>query len=215
MIAFGNQYLLFISIVTLIVVTPGPNLFLLLGTTPSSDRSIGLLAVLGICAAILCHAGLALIGVAAVIATSAILFTALKVAGAAYLIWMGIRSLISLRKLEGPGDELEAGRRPLTASRAITQGYLTNILNPKPAIFYVAVFPQFLLPDQPGFYMTGAVLGLTHAAVAAIFYSAIVLLVSQARELLARPAISRAVRLLSGLALIALGGRLLMAKAPA
>lgn len=214
MTASADQYLLFVSVVTLIVVTPGPNLFLLLGITPDDGRSTGFLAVLGICAAILSHAGLALIGVAAIIATSAVLFTALKLAGAAYLVWLGVRSLLSLRVSEEPDVTTKIDGERVSASKAFIRGYVTNLLNPKPAIFYVALFPQFLSPDRPGTYMTGVVLGLTHAAVAALFYSTIVLLVSRARSFLARPSVSRAVRSLSGLALIALGGRLLLAKAP-
>jgi len=97
---------------------------------------------------------------------------------------------------------------------AFAKGHLTNILNPKPAILYVAVFPQFLVPNQAGFYARGAALTLTRAAVAMLFYGCVVLSLSRLTRVLLRPAVSCAVRSLSGLALILLGGRLLMARAP-
>lgn len=214
MLPSADQLLLFVPIVTLIVVTPGPNLFLLLATAPGNGKLVGILATLGICAAILSHATLALIGVGAIIATSAVLFTALKVTGAAYLIWMGVKSLLSVRKSEGLAVASKGSGSALSGPRAFARGYLTNILNPKPAIFYVAAFPQFLSLDQPGFYAIGAALGLTHAVIALIFYGAVVLLVSQLTRVLLRPVVSRVVKSLSGLALILLGGRLLMTRAP-
>ncbi|WP_424136263.1 LysE family translocator [Roseomonas chloroacetimidivorans] len=210
----AGQYVIFLSIVTVIVVTPGPNLFLLLGTAPGAGRQIGVAATLGICAAILSHAALALVGVGAIIATSAILFTALKVIGAFYLIWMGIRSLLSLRRSGGLTITAGGGRSAPSISEAFVRGYLTNILNPKPAIFYVAVFPQFLVPHPTGFYARGAALALTHAAVAMLFYGCVVLAMSGLTRVLLRPAVSRVVKSLSGLALILLGGRLLMTRAP-
>lgn len=211
----ADQYLLFISVVTLIVVTPGPNLFLLLSTAPGNGRLVGFLATLGVCAAILSHAALALVGVGAVIAASAMLFTAIKGAGALYLIWMGIKSLLSIREQGGLVIASKGGGAGLSGPKALVRGYLTNILNPKPAIFYVAAFPQFLVPQQPGFYFTGGVLGLTHALVALVFYGSIVLLMNRLTKYLLRPMVSRIVKSLSGVALILLGGRLLMTRSPA
>ena len=211
----AEQYLLFVSVVTLIVVTPGPNMFLLLGTAPGEGKSVGLIATLGVCAAILSHATLALVGVGAIIATSAILFTALKVLGGLYLIWMGVKSLLSIRNPGGLVVEPRASIAPLSGSKAFARGYLTNILNPKPAIFYVAAFPQFLSAHQPGFYFTGALLGLTHAAIALVFYGTVVLLMQRLAKYLLRPLVSRVIRSLSGVALVLLGGRLLMTRSPA
>jgi threonine/homoserine/homoserine lactone efflux protein len=211
----ADQYLLFISVVTLIVVTPGPNLFLLLGMPSGGGQFPGLVATLGFCAAILSHATLALVGVGALIATSAILFTAIKVIGAFYLIWMGVKSLLSLRKAGGLVVTPSSGNAALSAPKAFVRGYLSNILNPKPAIFYVAAFPQFLSPHEPGFYATGGMLGLTHALIALVFYGSVVLLMQRLTKQLLRPVVSRIVRSVSGAALILLGGRLLIARSPA
>ena len=210
-----DQYLFFISVVTLLVVMPGPNMFLLLGTAPGQGRAVGLVTVLGICTAVLSHATLALVGVGAIIATSAVLFTGLKVAGALYLIWMGVESLLSARQ---PGGLLAASGAEgpvLTAPRAFARGYLTNILNPKPAIFYVAAFPQFLSMHGPGFLLNDALLGLTHAAIALLFYGTVVLLMHRLTRVLLRPIVSQAIKSVSGTALVLLGGRLLTTRSPA
>ena len=209
----AEQYLLFVSVVTLLVITPGPNMFLLLGTTPGNGKPVGLIATLGVCAAILSHATLALVGVGAIIATSAILFTAIKAMGGLYLIWMGVKSLLSVRNPGGLVVKPGAGA-PLSGGKAFARGYLTNILNPKPAIFYVAAFPQFLSAHQPGFYLTGVLLGLTHAFIALAFYGTIVLLMQRLAKYLVRPLVLRAIRSLSGVALVLLGGRLLMTRSP-
>lgn len=207
-----DRYLLFVSVVTLIVISPGPNLFMLLGLAPGNTRTVGLVATMGIAAAVLCHAALALLGVGAVIATSAILFTGLKIAGAFYLIWIGLKSLWSARR--GARVVAAAGGAALSARRAFFRGYLTNILNPKPAVFYVAAFPQFLSPHEPGFLLSGATLGLTHAGIALAFYGTIVLVVGRVTRVLLRPAVSATVKSVSGLALVLLGGRLLLIRAP-
>lgn len=214
MIISPDKYLLFISIVTLIVITPGPNLFLLISMGPEPSRLSSLLTVLGMCFAIICHATLALIGVGAIIATSAVLFTALKAMGAAYLIWIGIKTLLSVRNSGGLLAEPATNATLPSGPQAFARGYVSNILNPKPAIFYVAVFPQFLSPQQPGFYSSGALLGLTHAAIALIFYGLVVFLIERLSKKLMRPLVSRIVRILSGTALLFLGGRLLMTRAP-
>lgn len=210
----ADQYLVFVSIVTLIVVTPGPNFFLLLGPAPGNRKAVGFLATLGMGAAILSHAALALVGVGAIIATSALLFTALKVVGAAYLVWMGVKALWSIRQADAAFTGSAYEGVAMSRSKAFTTGYLTNILNPKPAIFYVAAFPQFLSSEQPGFLLTGVALGLTHALIALLFYGSVVLLVGKLTKLLSRPSVSRSLAALSGTALILLGGRLLMTRTP-
>lgn len=210
-----HQYFIFISIVAMIVVTPGPNLALLLANAPSNAKLTGFGMVLGFAAAIVSHAALALVGVGAVIAASAILFTVMKLLGAAYLIWLGIKSLLSLRRLNAPVINPSRAPMSLTAPKAFVRGYLSNFLNPKPAIFYVAVFPQFLEGHQQDVLANGAALALTHALIALGFYGVVVLLIGSVTGFLNRPHIARRIKTISGTALIVLGGRLLLAKSPA
>jgi len=208
-----EQYLLFTSIVTLIVVSPGPNLFLLLHATPAYGRMKGFIMILGFGAAILSHAFLALVGIGAVIAASATLFTMIKFAGAIYLIWLGVKALKGIKAPPNVPTTPTFSKK-ISASGIFIKGYLTNILNPKPAVFYVAAFPQFLADAEGLFFATGALLGLTHAFIAVLFYGGVVLIINNATAFLERPAVSKIVKGISGTALILLGGRLLIAKAP-
>ncbi|MDR5907782.1 LysE family translocator [Halomonas qiaohouensis] len=142
----SGDYLTFLSIVALIVVSPGANLVLLLQATPMQGRVTGVVMTLGFGAAIISHAMLALVGVGALVAASVTLFTIIKFIGAGYLIWLGIKTLrvalTSAPAIASQPINCEALPR-MSVGRAFVRGYLTNILNPKPAIFYVAAFPSF------------------------------------------------------------------------
>ena len=180
----------FALIVTFIVVSPGPNLFLLLRNTPLLGKRAGYLMTMGICAAILTHALLSLTGVSALILASATLFGIVKLLGAAYLVWLGIAAL---RK---------------------AWAWMANILNPKPALFYFAAFPQFIDPAAGHVLAQGMCLGLVHVFIAACWYGLVVLGIDKANIWLRRPHIWRAVQSASGVALAGLGLRLALVEAP-
>ena len=234
-----DAVLAFALIVTLIVTSPGPNLFLLLRTTPAHGRAAGLANTTGFCAAILTHAFLSLVGVGAVLASSSFAFTVLKIIGAAYLVWLGARSLLSAWR----GGALAAGEAGSTAHgrgarrtrdgfgegsghdvptplpphlvRRFWEGWLTNALNPKPALFYLAAFPHFIALDGAPILLQGMMLGTIHALIALLWYGLVVVGIERATVWLRRPVVWRAVQSLTGIALVALGGRLLFTKAPA
>lgn len=207
----------FAAIVTLIVVSPGPNLFLLLRNAPTLGRKIGLLNILGVCAAVLTHAFLSLIGVSAIIVASATLLGTVKLLGAAYLVWLGIKSLrtaLAGAKLpQGATASDKLGPR-LSVSGAITQGWTVNILNPKPALFYLAAFPQFIDPTAGDVIMQGMALASVHAVIAALWYGLVVLGIDKANVWLRRPRVWRTVQGVSGVALVGLGARVALARSP-
>ncbi len=212
-----DAILAFAVIVTLIVTSPGPNLFLLLRTTPTFGRAAALANTIGFCAAILSHAFLSLIGVGAVIATSALAFSILKVVGAIYLIWLGIKALRSAWKGEGlmPVNTSTASGAPAPLRRLglrFAEGYLTNILNPKPALFYLAVFPQFIAVGSLPILVQGMTLGTIHAVIALLWYGVVVLGISTVARMIKRPVIWRWIQTTSGVMLISLGGRLLFVR---
>lgn len=209
-----DAILAFVVIVTLIVASPGPNLFLLLRTTPTFGRAAGLANTFGFAAAILSHAVLSLIGVGAVIAASALAFSILKIVGAAYLIWLGLKALRSAwtGEVSVDADAAGAGAGGSAAHglRArFVEGYLTNVLNPKPALFYLAAFPQFIALGGVPILVQGVALGAVHAAIALLWYGAVVLGIGAVSRWMRRPVVWRWVQTVSGTALVALGGRLL------
>jgi threonine/homoserine/homoserine lactone efflux protein len=207
----------FALIVTFIVVSPGPNLFLLLRNTPLLGKRAGYLMTMGICAAILTHALLSLTGVSALILASATLFGIVKLLGAAYLVWLGIAALrkawagVKLPAADSATPALEAS---MCARQALLQGWMANILNPKPALFYFAAFPQFIDPAAGHVLAQGMCLGLVHVFIAACWYGLVVLGIDKANIWLRRPHIWRVVQSASGVALAGLGLRLALVEAP-
>ncbi|MGO3692940.1 LysE family translocator [Marinobacter sp.] len=134
---------LFLSASFLLWITPGPDTMYILARTISQGRLAGLLCVFGVSAGILAHTLFAAIGLSAILATSALAFTAVKFIGAAYLIYLGIQALRSHRKLAD-----SSGMSAQSRSQLFFQGFLTNLLNPKIAIFFLAFLPQFVAPGS-------------------------------------------------------------------
>jgi len=137
---------LFVGAALLLNLTPGPDMLFVAGTGAARGRGAGLLAALGVGAGCLFHTVLAALGVSALIAASELAFNLLKWAGAGYLIWTGI-ALLRPRRREGvEGDALA----PPRSGNVFWQGALTNALNPKVALFFLAFLPQFIDSGAPG-----------------------------------------------------------------
>ena len=145
----------------------------------------------------------AALGIAAVLEASSEAFTALKLAGAAYLVWLGLRALLDAWRGAAPGAHAPSGRR----ASPFRQGLLSNLLNPKIALVYTTLIPQFV--DRGGsevaqtFVLAGVLI-----AMGLVWLTGYALLVAQAGELLRRPRVRRAVNAVSGAVLTALGLRL-------
>lgn len=210
-----TMYFSFATIVTLIVVSPGPNLFLLLKNAPTLGMKVGLLNTLGICASILCHATLSVLGVSAIVLASSMAFSIVKLLGAAYLIYLGVLALRDAWRGVSISVKLDArcSRVPISAFKALSEGWLAGMLNPKPSMFYLAAFPQFLDPSG-NLVGEGLALGALHAAIAALWYGFVVVGVDQVRAVLRRPAVARGIKGVTGLVLIGFGARLVFLRAP-
>lgn len=144
----GTQdLLLFVFSALLLNVTPGPDTLYIVGRGSTQGLKAGAIAALGIAAGIMVHATAAALGLSAIFSASASAFTALKLAGAAYLVYVGISLLRSRAIAAGaPAAAPEAA-----ALRTIfIQGFWTNVLNPKVALFFLAFLPQFVDVDAPG-----------------------------------------------------------------
>jgi threonine/homoserine/homoserine lactone efflux protein len=138
---FGTQHLaLFVVSGLLLNLTPGQDTVYIVGRTVSQGRRAGLLSVLGISSGSVIHALAAAFGLSAILATSAQAFTAVKLVGALYLAYLGVRLLLERAPSAGATTEF-ALERPWAIYRA---GLLTNVLNPKVALFFLAFLPQFV-----------------------------------------------------------------------
>ena len=155
------QLLMFIAAGWLLNLTPGPDVLYIVSSALKRGVRAGIVAALGIVSGCFVHVFAAALGMGALLATSAMAFTVLKWAGAAYLVWMGIKLLLA----KGSGSAIvPAGVRAeavaVDLGRVYRQGFLTNVLNPKVALFFLAFVPQFISPGTQDKVTTFLLLGL-------------------------------------------------------
>jgi threonine/homoserine/homoserine lactone efflux protein len=137
---------LFIVSGLLLNLTPGPDTLYIVGRSSLQGWRAGTVAALGICAGIFVHVAAAAAGLSVVLATSAKAFMLVKIAGAAYLVYVGI----SLLRVPVIPEATRGSFAPASLRKIFVQGFLTNVLNPKVALFFIAFLPQFVEPDAPG-----------------------------------------------------------------
>ena len=134
-----TTFILFLVASMLIALAPGPDMLYILTRSVSQGRSAGVVSALGVHTGVLIHTLIAALGLSALIAASALAFSVVKYLGAAYLIYLGIRTLFTKE------DNLTvADTPPVKLRRAYLQGIVTNLLNPKIILFFLAYLPQFL-----------------------------------------------------------------------
>ena len=205
-----HHYWLFIATAILLVITPGQDTFFILGRSLAGGRSAGIAAALGISAGSVIHSLAAALGLSALLATSAYAFMAVKFAGAAYLIYIGVRALLTRANgLPGNDTGLAAdGRWP-----AFRQGVLSNLLNPKVALFFLALMPQFI--DAGSANKVGAflALGLTFVTLGVAWCMVLAVAAAKLRgAFLRRPSMANVLNKVAGAMFIALGLRLATAR---
>lgn len=149
-----HDYWLFVAMGVILNLTPGQDTLYILSSSIAHGRRIGVASALGISAGCIVHTLAAALGLSAILATSATAFIAVKLVGAAYLIYLGILAL-TVR-----ADPISASQHPaaMPIGLAFRRGLLTNVLNPKVALFFLALLPQFIDSDSPT--KVGAFLGL-------------------------------------------------------
>lgn|SRR5829696_1385087 len=138
-----ETFLLFAAAAVAFLAIPGPSVFYVVARSLSQGRRAGIVSVLGVQTGGLVHVVAAAFGVSALIASSATAFTTVKYAGAAYLVYLGVRKLLS--KGEAPRAEPE---RPTPRAQLFWHGVVVNVLNPKTALFFLAFVPQFVDPNE-------------------------------------------------------------------
>lgn len=155
------QLLMFIAAGWLLNLTPGPDVLYIVSNALKSGVRAGIVAALGIVSGCFVHVFAAALDVSALLATSATAFAVLKWIGAAYLLWMGVKLLFA----QGGGSSIvpadaARARQPADLRRVYRRGFLTNVLNPKVALFFLAFVPQFIAPGTPDKLTAFLLLGL-------------------------------------------------------
>ena len=148
---------IFVAATIVLLVTPGPAVLYIVARSVEQGRSAGLVSVAGIHLGTIAHIAAATLGLSALLLSSAIAFEVVKYLGAAYLIWLGVRALMTRDPAEDP---LGAKTRPRPLRRVFRDGLVVNLLNPKTALFFLAFLPQFVDPARGHAYLQILVLGL-------------------------------------------------------
>jgi threonine/homoserine/homoserine lactone efflux protein len=211
--AVPTEFWSFVAVATLIVIVPGADMALVARNTLAGGRAAGLRTATGTLLGLGIHAGAALVGLSVVIAASATAFNLVRLVGAAYLVWLGLQTLWASRNRVRavPIDEPSPRSLPRVGDAPLVQGTLTNVLNPKLAVFFLSFLPQFVDPSRPATPQI-LVLASTFIAMGAIWLGTYVVAVDRLSGVLTRPAVKRWLDRFIGTTLVALGIRLAIAE---
>ncbi|WP_419685544.1 LysE family translocator [Burkholderia theae] len=160
----------FVLAVFLLNVTPGPDTAYIVGRSVAQGRGAGLMSAFGISAGCCVHALACAFGLTALLAASAAAFTVIKLVGAAYLIYLGVRMIATKQAAAQSADAAQAAAaKPLR--QLFMQGFWTNVLNPKVVLFFVSFFPQFVSADSPHKAWAFLTLGAVFVAMSTVWTS--------------------------------------------
>lgn len=211
MVISTAQALAFAGVVFLAALTPGPDFVVVTRNSAASGRRIGMLTAAGVGLGVFVWAVAAALGIAALLATSAVAFGVVKVVGASYLLFLAVRALRSAYR-GGGGVAEQPARRVLSAPAAFWQGLLTNLLNPKAAMFFVALMPQFVSGD--GALGPVLLLAVVAVLVSGGWFTVLATVVGALRRFFASERVRRTLDAATGTLLVALGIRLVVQTQP-
>ena len=198
---------LFVAASLAVIVAPGPDNIYVLTRGVAQGREVALASAWGMCSGLLFHTTLAAIGLSAILARSAVAFSVVKYAGAAYLIYLGVRALLSKEEFVSPEGEVPTAR----LRSFFLWGLTMNLLNPKVAVFFLAFLPQFAGPVTDGAALRLLALGLIFALLSVVVFSAIALFSGILGDRLSKNLhFANALRWLTGCVLVGLGVRLVL-----
>ncbi|BDU37047.1 putative Lysine/threonine efflux family protein [Vibrio nigripulchritudo SFn27] len=199
----------FLIAITILTLTPGLDTALVIRNTTRAGSQHGFLTSFGICCGLFVHATFSAIGISAILLQSAEWFMALKMVGAAYLIWLGISSIRAVFGSHGNTMTDAEKTDDVSSLIALREGFLSNVLNPKTAVFYLAFLPQFI--DPQGSALAQSMLMATiHFVIAMVWQGGLVVMVNKAKQLLKSESFLKIIEGATGLVLIGLGVKLLV-----
>ncbi|WP_136795665.1 MULTISPECIES: LysE family translocator [Desulfosediminicola] len=199
--------------VTLLTLTPGLDTMLIIRNSARGGWRDGAVSSLGICSGLFVHATISALGISVLLLKTVWAFNILKLAGAIYLLWLGLTSLkrASRRHRGSIFTNQSVQQTEFSMYRSLREGFLSNVLNPKTIIFYMAFLPQFIDPVHKPLGQA-LIVAATHFTVAMIYQCILASMVDRARAWLQHPAVGRVFDSLTGLVMIFLGARLALEK---
>jgi len=197
----------FAFVASLLVMSPGPNGVLIAKTVPTSGRPAGFANVLGFVTAFYLHGALSVLGISIILVQSATAFAIVKYLGAAYLCWIGIKALLGAFKGIEKNGIIAPARKRRTLVNAYVEGLLTNALNPKVSMFYLAAFPQFITIGETT-AASSFLLVFIHSMINAVWFGAMVVLFSSLTKVARSSNFQRWLKGVTGVVFIGFGLKL-------
>lgn len=206
-----TQFLTFLFAVSILSITPGLDTMTVIRNASRGGFSDGVITSFGICCGLFVHATLSAVGISVILQQSAMLFSAMKMIGATYLIYLGIVSIKAGRSnIQGLNISL-SGKRALSWKRSLREGFFSNVLNPKTAVFYLAFLPQFINPEGNALAQS-IFMASCHFLIAMLWQTFIAYMVEKAKRWFAKPKLNSRMESMAGSVMIILGLNLLMSK---
>jgi threonine/homoserine/homoserine lactone efflux protein len=197
--------ILFFTTAVVMICTPGPDIIYVSTRGIAQGRKVALLSTFGVCIGYIVHTALAVLGLSALLQASAIAFELVRYAGAAYLLYLGIRTLLSKESLIPVSNEA----RPVEHGKIVRQGVITSILNPKGILFFMAFLPQFVDAQLGYVALQMLIYGLSFTTLCFLIYGMIGHFAGGLGDRLAQqPRIADLMKWFSGSVLIGLGLRM-------
>ncbi|EAS44153.1 LysE family translocator [Photobacterium profundum] len=207
-----TEWMTFVVAISILTITPGLDTVLVIRNTSRGGWKDGVTSSFGICSGLFVHATLSAVGISFILVQSAWLFQTIKIIGAAYLIYLGVCSLRSGRKAGSltvmPN---QTNDNAFNIKRSFSEGFLSNVLNPKTAIFYLAFLPQFINPEGSAITQSFILAGI-HFILAMTWQSSLALVMERAKNWLAKPKTNQWLQSLTGCVMVGLGLQLLLSK---
>ena len=197
----------FSIIASLLVISPGPNGVLIAKTVPVSGKTAGFANIAGFMCAFYLHGALSILGISLILVQSAQLFLIVKLLGAAYLCWIGIKALSESWQSITPPQITSPAKRKRSLIKAFGEGFLTNALNPKVSMFYLAAFPQFISVAN-GALNASFLLVFIHSMINLIWFAAMVILLSKIKLVTRNSNYQRWVKGITGIVFVGFGLKL-------
>ena len=202
------NFVLFCTTALMLIVTPGPDIIYIATRGIAQGRAIGLISMLGVCSGYVVHTIFAMLGLSALLHASEFLFNLVRLAGAAYLLYLGIRMLLSRPHLQLSKTAVAVVHRKL-----FWTGLATSVMNPKGILFFFAFLPQFVVTDAGHVPMQMLVLGLTFTLLCMIVYGLVALVAGTlGNKLSGTPRFANFMQRVTGGILIVLGVRLALSQ---
>lgn len=203
----------FTLVASLLVMSPGPNGVLIAKTVPTSGKRAGFANVAGFVAAFYVHGALSILGISLILVQSSQAFFAVKMLGAVYLCWIGVSALRDAWRGTKATKNITPAQTKRTLFAAFGEGFVTNALNPKVSMFYLAAFPQFMTIGDTATH-SAFLLVFIHSMINLIWFSAMVVLFAQLSKAARGETFQRWLKTITGLVFIGFGLRLATLKAP-